>query len=335
MRGTGEDLEQLTPLVAVGEHVHLAQRLDGDGQRAQAGLEPPIVAGRRGEELDAARRQGAHRLGDVGGPQRQVLDAGPAVPVEELVDLAGITARVRFDQRERHRARLVLNHLGDHRLPVDLDPLVEDVRETEGASIKADGGVDLARREADGDVVQCLEHAPLAVPRSRGPDEPVRDVAEPGDDRLAPGPPRSGDGPGAARDGPLERPGHVVGAEGYRGHSVPVPPHVAGGGVPGGGRGGQQQRDGALAQQDRPAARRPAGVVRADVREAEVVAQRRGGRLQVYDVELDVIDPEDAHDAPTHSSGVPLGRDDAGRARASHPSGPTSIAAPLSPSSPP
>src|SRR6266700_8427650 len=53
VRGVAEDLEELPPLVAVGEHVHFPQYVDRGGDRAHPARQRPVVPGWRGEELNA------------------------------------------------------------------------------------------------------------------------------------------------------------------------------------------------------------------------------------------------------------------------------------------
>src|SRR5262249_45668822 len=88
----GEDLEEVALLVAVGLDAELLQRLDRDADVADPIDKLLVVGVGHAEELDAEAAQRPDRPDDVLGPQRDVLGAGLAVVVEELLDLALLLA---------------------------------------------------------------------------------------------------------------------------------------------------------------------------------------------------------------------------------------------------
>ena len=89
----GEDLEEVALLVAVGLDAELLERVDRDADVADAVGQARVVLVRQAEELDAVVAQPPDGPDDVLGPQRDVLAAGRAVPVEVLLDLALLLAR--------------------------------------------------------------------------------------------------------------------------------------------------------------------------------------------------------------------------------------------------
>jgi hypothetical protein len=190
------------------------------------------------------------------------------MPVEEFVDLPGLPGEVGLNQGEGHGARVILNHLGEHRLPADLDPLVEYLAEAEHVPVELHGGVELSGRQADRHVVDDSEQAVVArrgahldAPRREligwpgTLDQLVGHIAEAGHDGGAHPGAFAGRERGrrdrhcASRDDLAVRGEHVVGAEPDRGDPVAVPPDVAGGRVACCQAGGEQDLDLPMAEQ--------------------------------------------------------------------------------------
>ncbi len=84
----GEDLQQVAVLVPVDHDAQLGQVLPREVDAVQALPGVVVVLGRDRQEADAPLPHGPHRGHDVGRVQRHVLDAGRAVVVEVLLDLA-------------------------------------------------------------------------------------------------------------------------------------------------------------------------------------------------------------------------------------------------------
>ena len=83
-----EDLEEVALLVTVGLDAELLEDVDRHADVADAVGQRRVVLVRQTEELHPVVAEAAHGPDDVLGPDRDVLAAGRAIPVEVLLDLA-------------------------------------------------------------------------------------------------------------------------------------------------------------------------------------------------------------------------------------------------------
>src|SRR5262249_18822295 len=95
----GEDLQQVSLVIAVGEDVRGAQRVPRQVEAGEPLTGLVVVGVRHLHEPNAALAQRVHRRHDVVGAQRDVLHAGPVVAVEILLHLALAQPFGRFVQR--------------------------------------------------------------------------------------------------------------------------------------------------------------------------------------------------------------------------------------------
>jgi hypothetical protein len=164
----GEDLQHVALVVAVDEDAQLFQFVDGFVDFADAGLQLGVIGVRDGEEVHALLlhlRDGAE---NVFGSEGHVLDAGPLVEVEVLLDLGFAAAFGGLVDGEFDVAVAVGHHLGHergvlggdvvvvevlieaeaHDVAVEVDPLVHGV-----PADVADDVVDVEKADGTGDGV--------------------------------------------------------------------------------------------------------------------------------------------------------------------------------------
>src|SRR5216683_3708100 len=149
----GEDLEHHSPVVPVGEDAQLAERFQLRSHRAEAVRQRVVVAGGCGQEAHAVAGDRAHRGGNVVREESDVLDPAAVMSTHELVDLTWVTGGVRLDQGEGHLSGWALYHLRVHCLGAHHYPLLEGLGEAEHLLIAAHGLGELARGQANRNVV--------------------------------------------------------------------------------------------------------------------------------------------------------------------------------------
>src|SRR5436305_11419897 len=168
--GLREDLEQVTVVVAVGEDPEAPQVGVVLGDLADAAADLLVIGVGRVEEGDAALLQRLDRADDVLALHGDVLDAGAAVEVEVLLDLALALALRRLVDRELELPRPVRHHLRHQRRILGLDlvvPEVDDVRHPEHTLIELDPVVhpaelDIADAMVDRDQADARARVPVA-----------------------------------------------------------------------------------------------------------------------------------------------------------------------------
>src|SRR5919198_3577435 len=163
LRRLREDLEQVAVVVAVGEDAQPPQVRVGLVDLADAVADVLVVGLRRLEEENASLLQRLDRPDDVVRREGDVLDAGAAIEVEVLLDLALAPALGRLVEREldlppaaehdlRHEGRV----LGGDVLVGEVDHLPE----AHDALVEADPFVHAAELDVADDVVDRLEPDP-------------------------------------------------------------------------------------------------------------------------------------------------------------------------------
>src|SRR6187551_2547186 len=151
-----KQLEQVTLLVAVDEDAHRAQVVPVLFDLADALLDDVVVGVGRLDEEHAVLAQRRHGPHDVLGLQRDVLDAGPAVELEVLLDLALPLSLGRLVDRELDLPLAVRHHLRHERGVLGRDVLVREVRElleAQHARVEVDPLVHATELDVSDDVV--------------------------------------------------------------------------------------------------------------------------------------------------------------------------------------
>src|SRR5918994_2566195 len=173
LRRLGEDLQQVTVLIAVGEDPQPLQGVVVLGDLADAVMHVVVVRLRRIQEEHAAVLQRLDRLDDARGLEGDVLDSRALAELEVLVDLALALALGRLVDRELDLAGTVRHHLAHQGRVFGLDLIVaevDDVRHPEDALVELDPLVHLAELDVADDVVdrdQADAAAGAAVLRER------------------------------------------------------------------------------------------------------------------------------------------------------------------------
>src|SRR5688500_2829208 len=157
LRGLREDLQQVAVLVAVGEDPQPPQVTVVLVDLADALLDVLVIGVGCVEELEPALLHRRDGRDDVLRLERDVLDAGAAVELEVLVDLALPLPLGRLVDRELDLAAAVRHHLRHERRVLGLDLVVaevDDVRHPEDALVELDPVVHPAELDVADDVVE-------------------------------------------------------------------------------------------------------------------------------------------------------------------------------------
>ena len=161
----GEDLQQVTVLVPVGQDAKLAQVSEGHPGLAYPRAELVVVAARSGEELHPRRLHGADAGHDVVGGQGDVLHAGASVELQVLVDLRLALADRGLVQRELDLAGSVRHDLAHQRGVLGGDVVADEllhVREPHDPVVEVHPLVHLAELHVADAVVDLGEEGTLA-----------------------------------------------------------------------------------------------------------------------------------------------------------------------------
>ena len=258
------------------------------------------------------------RAHDVARGDREVLGAGAAVELEELVDLRLALALGGLVDRELHAAVAVGDDLRHQRGVLGRDRLIGEVqhlRHPEHVLVELDPRVHVAELDVADDVVEREQPgvgravlARLVAGEERAGvvlalDERVQRLAVGGDRAHADGAvlvgllPRLAHAGGAALDGGVVGVGGVGHGQGDHSRAVAVGGVVLGDLVAGRQRAGEDEADAALLQDVRRAVAQPgleAGV--GDLPEAERAGVEVRGLPGVADPQLDVVDAVERHE---------------------------------------